>query len=214
MQETLGLKRFVVTHVGATALALGVLVGSGLAMVGLTATGNAPWTSGNTAQNGAQQAALQSLHTAQEARFFEAKLARQDAFEVQTSVLGAAPTSPLDQLLADYARYNPEVGGARSAALEALLVAYARYNPVVDGPGSSTLGRVLAQYERYNPTNPATRQLTMERNDYYAWRRQAALSLPSPTASTTTRQWCASPRHIGFMGLRYVLCASTMGHGN
>jgi hypothetical protein len=74
-----------------------------------------------------------------------------------------------------------------------LLAKYRQYNPTVDGPGSSVLGRLLRDYARYNPTVDA---------------------VPALTASATTRQWCASPRHIGFMGLRFVSCASTMGYGN
>jgi hypothetical protein len=74
-----------------------------------------------------------------------------------------------------------------------LLAKYRQYNPTVDGPGSSVLGRLLRDYARYNPTVDA---------------------VPALTAAATTRQWCASPRHIGFMGLRFVSCASTMGYGN
>jgi hypothetical protein len=165
MQQAFGLKRLVVTHVGATALALGVLVGSGLAMVGLTTTGNAPWMFGGSAQVGAQQSAVQSMHTAQEARFFEAKLARQDALSSLSPTASTPGELTPAQLLAKYRQYNPTVGG----------------------PESSALGRLLRDYARYNPSMDAA---------------------PAPTASTTTRQWRASPLHIGFMGLRFVACAS------
>jgi hypothetical protein len=130
--QPLARKRFVVTHVGATILALGVLVGSGLAMVDLTATGNASRTSGRSAQVGAQQAAVQSMHTAQETRIVDTMLTRQDARS--SSPIASAP-------------------GELTPAQ--LLAKYRQYNPTVDGPGSSALGRLLRDYARYNPTMDA-----------------------------------------------------------
>jgi hypothetical protein len=155
MQQTIGLKRFVVTHVGATALALTVLVSSGLAIAGLAATGNAPWMSGSASQVGAQQREVQSMHTAQEARFFEAKVVRQEELELQSSVL-VAKVAAHEKLLRFYALKEEQLLALSSpsptASTAARLAEYARYNPVVDGVGSSALGRLLAQYERYNPT--------------------------------------------------------------
>jgi hypothetical protein len=37
-----------------------------------------------------------------------------------------------DQLLDEYARYNPAVDGAVSPAMEQLLIEYQKYNPVVE----------------------------------------------------------------------------------
>ena len=50
MPQTVGLKRFVITHVGASALACGVLVSGALGVAGLGATGNLPWMANNNAQ--------------------------------------------------------------------------------------------------------------------------------------------------------------------
>ena len=120
MQQTFGLKRLVATHVSATIVALGVLVSSGLAMAGLTATGNMPWTSGSSAPIGAQQSAVQAQHTAQLARLYEVKLARQDALALQTST-PAARAATLATLRQFYAHKDQrqEAFEMRASALAA-----------------------------------------------------------------------------------------------
>ena len=106
MRQTIGFKRFVVTHVAATALAVGMLVSGALGVAGLAATGNLPWLQGGGGRIALSQPAvptsLQAERTAQLARFFEAKLARQDAVDLQVSAL-AAQAAAHDELMRFYA---------------------------------------------------------------------------------------------------------------
>ena len=46
MRQTIGFKRFVVTQVAATALAVGMLVSGALGVAGLGLSGNLPWQQG------------------------------------------------------------------------------------------------------------------------------------------------------------------------
>ena len=55
MQQTFGLKRFVVTHAAAAALSFGILLSAALGVTALTATGNLPWAHDNVAAVAAQQ---------------------------------------------------------------------------------------------------------------------------------------------------------------
>lgn len=104
MQQTMGLKRFVVNHVAVTALAVGVVVSGVIGVAGLAATEGLPWTSGDDAQIAAP---AQAGFSDQAARYYAAKEARLEAQEAHQSELAA--------LTAPAARYY----AAKEARLEA-----------------------------------------------------------------------------------------------
>jgi hypothetical protein len=89
MQRTIGLKRFVITHVGAAAIAIGVLLSGTLGLAGLAATGNLPWQSGNDARPAVSSQAARAAQLEQMQRFYDAKMARLEAAELQAAVLAA-----------------------------------------------------------------------------------------------------------------------------
>jgi hypothetical protein len=86
MQQTIGLKRFVINHVAVTALAVGVVVSGAIGVAGLAATESLPWTSGDEAQIAAP---AQAGYADQAARFYDAKVARLDAQEARQGELAA-----------------------------------------------------------------------------------------------------------------------------
>jgi hypothetical protein len=51
MQPAIGIKRYVVTHVGASSLVVAILCGGVVGMAGLAATENLPWQSDGAARN-------------------------------------------------------------------------------------------------------------------------------------------------------------------
>jgi hypothetical protein len=83
MQQTIRLKHLVVTHAGATAIAIGVLLGGTAGAAGLATTGNLPWQSGDNAPVVVSAAARQG----QLQRYYARKEARTEAMELQASAL-------------------------------------------------------------------------------------------------------------------------------
>jgi hypothetical protein len=49
-----------------------------------------------------------------------------------TTTLVATPSVSMEQLLAEYARYNPDMQSSHALDMQQLLAEYARYNPTVD----------------------------------------------------------------------------------
>ena len=86
MQQTIGLKRFVINHVAVTALAVGVVVSGAIGVAGLAATESLPWTSGDETRIAAP---AQAGYADQAARFFDMKMARLEAEALQRSALAA-----------------------------------------------------------------------------------------------------------------------------
>jgi hypothetical protein len=82
-------------------------------------------------------------------------LTRDDATRQVASSPGevrAAPSAAsADELLAEYERYNPQIGVDPSVSLERLLDEYDRYNPQVESSHAIDVERLLAEYEQYNP---------------------------------------------------------------
>ena len=82
MQTQTTIKRFVVIHVGAATLAFGVLVSGALGVAGLAATGNLSRLAGYEAQVAVPREVDQARRSEQMARFFDLKMARQEAGEL------------------------------------------------------------------------------------------------------------------------------------
>ena len=152
MQQTFSVKRFALNHLGGTALAFGILVSSLTVVTTLGLSGAFPGSRGA----GSAQVAASSIT----APVTDAQLtARQQYWEARMFgvVVQPAPSAaPLDQLLATYARYNPEIDGTDAATLATMLAEYARYNPAINGPATdganaAALTQLLADYGRYNP---------------------------------------------------------------
>jgi hypothetical protein len=94
MQQTIGLKRFVVTHVGPIVVAFGILIVVALGTAGLGATGNLPWTADTSSSNTVSQPAV--VAAASEDRsaqiqlmrsFYQHKEARMEADELARSTI-------------------------------------------------------------------------------------------------------------------------------
>jgi hypothetical protein len=118
MQQSIARTRVVVTRVGAAVLVIGVLLGGALAVAGLGATGNLPWTSGGEQRATASPAA----RAEQLARAYEAKLARLEADELLRSTLAAraAQQARQAQLQQFYARKEAR---QEAAELQASMLA-------------------------------------------------------------------------------------------
>jgi hypothetical protein len=96
MQQTAGVKRFVVTHVALMVIAIVVLIGVVLGAAGLGATGNLPWTADDPSRSAALQRdaaassqEVQAARVEQMQRFYQHKEARLEDGELQRSALGA-----------------------------------------------------------------------------------------------------------------------------
>ena len=99
MQQTIGLKRYVSTHVGPVVLAFGVLVSVTLGVAGLGITGNLPGTADDGSRSDAPQAVVVPMSPAERAvliqqthRFYTHKEARLEADELERSVIAARAT--------------------------------------------------------------------------------------------------------------------------
>jgi hypothetical protein len=125
MQQTMGLKQFVVNHVVVTVLAVGVVVSGVIGVAGLAATDGLPWTSGDEAQIAAPaQAGLSD----QAVRYYAAKEALLEAQEARLFELAALTTPAERYSAAKEARFEAEEL-QRSAAMAdaARLEAMRRY---------------------------------------------------------------------------------------
>jgi hypothetical protein len=89
MQQTIGLKRFVVTHVGATILAAGVLLGGTAGIAALAATGNLPGQSGGDAPVVVSAEAERAAQLEQIQQFYARKEAQMETMELRGSELAA-----------------------------------------------------------------------------------------------------------------------------
>ena len=96
MQQTVGLKQFVATHVVLIVISCGLLIGVVLGAAGLGATGNLPWTADDPSHGAAIQrdaaASSQEVQAArieQMQRFYQHKEARLEESELQRSALAA-----------------------------------------------------------------------------------------------------------------------------
>ena len=96
MQQTAGVKRFVVTHVALMVIAIVVLIGVALGAAGLGATGNLPWTADSQSRSAALQRdaaassqEVQAARVEQMQRFYQHKESRLEDGELQRSALAA-----------------------------------------------------------------------------------------------------------------------------
>ena len=110
MQQTFGLKRFVVTHAAAAVLSFGILLSAALGVTALTATGNLPWAHDNVAAVAAQQPLATAQRNAQMVAFIEAKLTRLEADEQQASLVTAQSVAR-EKLLRFYAHKEERLRG-------------------------------------------------------------------------------------------------------
>jgi hypothetical protein len=99
MQQTFGLKRFMVTHLGAAALSVGILLSTALGVTALTATGNLPRVYDDTAEVTAQKSLAH--RGAQQAALIEAKQARLEDDELHASQTTAQSVAGQRQLRMD-----------------------------------------------------------------------------------------------------------------
>ena len=95
MQQTAGIKRFVVTHVALMAIAIGVLIGVVLGAAGLGVTGNLPWTADSYSRTAATQPEISKVlpqdaaRVEQMQRFYQHKETRLEGAEAERSSLAA-----------------------------------------------------------------------------------------------------------------------------
>jgi hypothetical protein len=91
MQQTIGLKRFMISRVGVAALAFAVLLSGIAGVAGLAVTGDLPWVQAESPAADRASVRAQTL-VEQRSRFYTHKEARQEALELRASELADRAT--------------------------------------------------------------------------------------------------------------------------